>query len=590
MKQLQRKFLMAILVIVMLGSVAVLPVLADTNPPVLMFDVQGNSHVPSEKVMGVISNSKIGMPLDPGLVQLDMKAIHDLGYFADVRATTERLFNGMKLIFIVVENPVLKEIKISGLTKIKNTEIEALFSQKPGDVFNTTIFQEDLGKALKYCQEKKGFFVRPTSNNDAAISPDGVVQLNLAELKYGKTKIQGLLKTKEQVVRRELKFKEGDLINITDLQTNLMSLMRTRLFDNIEPKFEVSDAQDSLDLVLEVKEAQTGSFSFGGSYSEQTHQLGAILGYSESNLMGLGQSLSLDINLAESGKNISMSFNEPWLDEHNTSFGLSVWNTDNTMDSTINTWDNSNPTQILPMHFLRTGLSLNLGRPLGLYTRANLGLSFEKNNIDHIGGNPTTPPSLTGAPYEFWDNSAQFSLVNNKLRYADSTFVNGGHLLQGTYSISGKFLGGYFDYQKATADWKLFKALTPDLVFGNRLGVAYQTGDYPDYDQLYLGGMFKLRGYSDRMFDDELSRSLIGDYYWLNNTELRYRIPNNKSLEFVLFADAGQMYDNNNTSTFKYDYGIGVRFIISFLGVLRLDQAWNADNKSKLVFSMNELF
>lgn len=587
MKQFQKKFFVAIFMIIMLGGVTVLPALADANPPVLMFDVQGNSHVPTEKVMGVISNSRIGMPLDPGLVQLDMKAIHDLGYFADVRATTERLFNGVKLIFVVVENPLFKEVRISGLTKIKAGEIQALFTQKPGDVFSTTIFQDDLGKALKYCQEKKGYFVRPTGDSSTSISPDGVIQLNLAELKYGKTKILGLLKTKEQVVRRELRFKEGEIININELQTHLMALMRTRLFDNIEPKFEAAEAPDSLDIVLEMKEAQTGSFSFGGSYSEQTHELGAILGYSESNLMGLGQHLSLDVNLAESGKNIQMSFSEPWLDDHNTSFGFSVWNTDTTMDSTIKTWFPDDPLTH-ELHFMRTGLSLTLGRPLSLYTRANLGLSFEKNNIDKLDGD-APDSSDTGVPYEFWDNSAQFSLVKNKLRYADSTFVNGGHLLQGTYSVSGKFLGGYFDYQKATADWKAFRALTPDLVFGNRLGVAYQTGEYPDYDQLYLGGMFKLRGYSDKMFDTE-NQGLIGDYYWLNNTELRYRLPSNKSIEFVMFADAGQMYNDNNASTFKYDYGVGVRFIISFLGILRLDQAWNADNQSRLVFSMNELF
>lgn len=575
---------------IMWGCIVINPAVADdVNPAVLMFEIQGNTHVPAERILGVIANSRMGSPVDTSRVQQDMQAIYNLGYFSDVKASTQTIFDGVKLIFTVVENPFFKEVRISGLTKIQPQELQPFFTQKTDEVFSTKIFQEDLSKALKFCQEKKGFFVRASGNGLPSVSSEGIVQLNLMELKYGKIMIRGLRKTKEAVIRRELTGREGEIIDTNQLQEEMQNLMRLRLFDNLEPKFEVGEAPDTLDLILEAQEGKTGSFSFGGGYSELAGEIGLILGYSESNLRGVGESLSLDVNLAATTKDIAMSFNEPWLDSHHTSFGLSVWNSDTYMDSTMNAWRPDDAT-LYYMHFVKTGLSLSLGRPIAGDTTASLALIGEKNRIlsyfygdddDTPGGAPTN-----GTPLEFWDNGLQLSIVKNRLHYEDRNFVNAGFQLQGAVKVSGKYLGGYFDYQKATLDWKGFQALSPDLVFADRVELAYQNGDCPDYNRLYLGGMMRLRGYSNEMY---YNQSLIGDSYWLNNAELRFRLPGNKNIELVLFGDAGQIFENA-VPAFKYDYGVGIRLNIPMLGVLRFDQAWNGDNGSQFVFGINEMF
>lgn len=600
--------------------VTAFPVFADTAPSVLMIDVQGNKNVATEKVLGEVSNTRIGEPLNPNAVQQDMQKILATGYFANVQANTEKFFNGVKLIFVVVENPIFKELKINGLTKVSPDEVRKQFRQKSGEVFNVTFLREDLSKALKYLQTEKGLLVEPKASTNINISDDGIVQLDLVELRLGKVKISGLQKTKDFVIRRELTLKEGDIIDYNVLKLDYMRIMQLRLFDNLEMNWEKGDTPETLDLTFKVTEAQTGSFNIGASYSQKTSQIGGVLSYSEANLMGLGQSLSVDLNMDEDGNEIQFSFQEPWLDDKHTSFGLSMWNSDALITSTLSRWSDDSTKFGLDdryaLDLIRTGLSLSFGRPWKNST-AKIRFNFEKNeiqnywnyktgydkddykdavdsgNVEANDGSIITDGDLTKLtkhPADFWNNSIDLQLVKNRLNYRDRFFVDGGYQLLGTYSLSNSIMGSEFDYQTILLEGKWFHAITPNLVLGTRLQGAYLHGDYPDYEALYLGGSNKLRGYNDRRFHDDTTPELIGTSYVLSNTELRYRLPANKNLEVVVFCDLGQVNNLTNDSVFKTDYGIGLRYNIPFLGMIRLDQAWTTDGDSRVVFSMGELF
>ncbi len=559
------------------------PVSAETAPIVLIFEVQGNDHVPVEKILGAISNSKVGQPLDSQKAQRDMQSIMEIGYFADVRAKTEPVLNGIKLIFEVVENPTFKELQITGLQKIDAEQLHTFFTQKPGEIFNTTIFRDDLAEAVKFCKEEKGYLVQYRATPQI-VGSDGVVRLELFELKYGKISIQGLTKTKDFVVRRELLFKEGDIIDTNILQESIVKIMRLRLFDNPEPRFEMTTEPDTVDLILNVKEAVgIGVISPQISWSPTTNEVTGSLIYSTPNLMGLGQNLSLNLNFSESGNNAQFSFSDPWLDANHTSFQLTMGNTEITRDSTITSWfpaDNN----IYSLSLRQTNLSLTFGRPVWNDSTATLGFDFERNNIQNpISESPSRP-------LEFWDNSMSLGLSKNGLTYQDAFFVNGGYFLSSRYKLSNNFLGSDYNYQQLGLEGKWFHQLFPNIVWGVHLTGDWLTGDYPDYDALYLGGMYKLRGYDTYRFSaDPGAKDLIGNQAYVFNTELRYRPPANKNAEFIVFADVGQITDGAST-TLKYDYGVGFRFHVSFLGTLGVDYSVNADNTPKVVFIVGETF
>jgi outer membrane protein insertion porin family len=584
---------------------------AESNPVVLMFDVAGNTKTPAEKILGVITKTKIGDQLDSQAIQSDMQAIMDIGYFADVQVKTEKFLNGVKLVFIVVENPIFKEVKITGLTKLNSDELKQMFTQKPGEVFNTTTFRNDLLKVKKYCRDQKGLVI--DDKIKGGLTADGVVNLQLVELKVGKIKIVGLEKTKEFVVTRELTIKEGDVFDNNQIKEDYWALARLRLFDSIDIRPELGSTPNTLDLVIELKEAQTGSFQIGASYSENSGELGGLLVFSEDNLMGYGQSVSLDLNVSDDGKDISFSFYDPWLDQKGTSFRVSVWNSDTETTSTMSKWllkpDPANtshtfdPNTPYDIDLIRTGLQMSFGRKLWKNTTGRLKMNFEKNQITDIyydrsaykdaadNGDADTIYTVAGnSPNddEFWDNSIGLELNKNRLQYDGRFFVKGGYQLSGSYSIAGNYLGGEFNYQSSVLDGRWFRTIAPNLVLGTRLQGSYLSGNYPDYDALYLGGMNRLRGWDDSRYKSSDTEDLIGSGYLLSNTELRYRLPSNKSLEFVLFYDAGQLAGSN--SDLKTDYGIGLRYEIPFLGLLRLDQSWNSDSDKKTIISVGELF
>lgn len=605
--------------IMILLLVVVSPVKAQTNPRVYMFDVVGNEKIPTAKILGVVSSTKIGEPFDPKKIQQDMRAIMEIGFFSDVQVTTEKMMDGIKLNFVVVENPLFKEVQITGLTKVQPEELQQFFSQKPGEIFNTVTFGNDLMGLKNYCREKKGLFVESKSPG-VDLAPDGTVRLELVELRYGKTIILGLVETDEKVVRRELSIKEGDIIDYNKLIEEYGKLTRLRLFDAIEPRFEKSVEPEKMNLIIEVKEAEaTGSFEVGVSYGEKSGKMGGFVRFTEANLMGLGQSVSLDLSFDEDSNNVRFSFYEPWLDDKHTSFGLSLWNSESEFDSTLRRWypegadynkngDTEDYDIVHELDLDRTGLSLSLGRQFWENTTARLKLNFEENKISGITDTIAVTKKVKDddgveqevteyedvgidlsnsfkRPLEYWDNSAELALIHNKLVYADSQFVSGGYYLYGGYTAAGDILGGEFNYNKYLLEGKWFKTLLPNLVWGNRLQGTYLTGDYPDYDALYLGGMNELRGYDGDRFDDPENAKLIGDRTLLLNTELRYRFPFNDKFETVLFYDAGQVNNNDIAD----NYGIGIRFNIPFLGMLRFDQAWGGP-EPEFIFSLGEMF
>jgi outer membrane protein insertion porin family len=584
------------------------PLLAESPPLVLTIDIQGNNHVPAEKIFVAVEASQIGEPMDSQRVRRDVESIMALGYFTDVRPSYERMLDGVKLVFIVTENPLFKEVRISGLTKIKPEELQPSFTQKPGDVFNTLIFRGDLTKALKFCREKKGLLIDPKLDS-LEISPDGIVTITMIEIRYGKISVTGLEKTKEDVILRELSIKAGDIIDTNLLRDEYQKLMRLRLFDRVEPRFESSGIPEVLDLVIDVQEAKNTTLMVGLSFGQDDGKMSGLLEFSDNNTMGLGQTLSMNINYGDTRQNVQFSFNEPWLTKKHTSFGLSVWNSDTYSTSTMTDW--GNPYDTIPnpdgtlydMDLVQTGLSITMGRPFKASLTARIKLSLEQNSIEncwvHTSYDPdahTGIPSLIildGAPHkgDFWNNSIELSLIKNKLIYADARFVNDGYQWTLNYEFAGEYLGGEFDYQKISAEWKFFRPIGANMTWGNRFQYNALIGDYPDYDALYLGGMYRLRGYSDRRYDSDISKNFIGDQYFLVNSELRWRLPNNNNFFIVAFYDAGLIHNLSDDTAFGSDYGLGFRYNVPFLGLLRFDYARNSDGEDpRVVVSMMEMF
>jgi outer membrane protein assembly factor BamA len=154
---------------------------APAAPTVVSVSVTGNAHIPTDRILAVVK-TKVGDPFDPAVVQQDLRAIADLGFFADqAPPIIKQRPDGVAVTFRVIENPVVTSIRFEGNKSVSADTLLALMDTAPGQVFNIKTYQQDVLKINSY-YDKIGFGGQlPSHVTDVNITPEGVLTLKIQE-------------------------------------------------------------------------------------------------------------------------------------------------------------------------------------------------------------------------------------------------------------------------------------------------------------------------------------------------------------------------------------------------------------------------
>lgn len=141
------------------------PAGAQTPAPIVIRElvVEGNRRVQEAVILGRVK-ATIGAPFNPGLLSEDLRSIFGLGFFDDVRMRVEDFEGGVKVTFVVVERPFIRDIDFTGNRKIKTTELQEKIALKLGSVYNPVEVQRAREK-LQDHYEDEGYF-------EVQITPD----------------------------------------------------------------------------------------------------------------------------------------------------------------------------------------------------------------------------------------------------------------------------------------------------------------------------------------------------------------------------------------------------------------------------------
>lgn len=152
-----------------------------TAPTVVDVSVTGNTHIASDRILAVVK-TKVGEPFDPAVVTEDLRAINDLGFFADqAPPVIKQRPDGVAITFRVVENPVVTSIRFQGNKAVSADTVSALMDTAAGQVFNLKTYQEDVLKINSY-YDKIGFGGQvPSHVTDVNIDQAGVLTLTIQE-------------------------------------------------------------------------------------------------------------------------------------------------------------------------------------------------------------------------------------------------------------------------------------------------------------------------------------------------------------------------------------------------------------------------
>lgn len=560
--------------------------------PIRGFDILGNQYV-SKEVIFLALSSKVNEPFDKEKLEKDIEAVRELGYFSHVEHQIVPYEGGMKIVIRVVENPIIRDVQISGNTIVPDERVREILGVKAGTTLNINQLQEGI-RQLNAEYTKEGYaFAGVLSQEQFQIDPrQGALRVRIVEPKLGNVTVTGNLKTKTHVITREIfqTLKQGEPIRVEDVKRSWRDVYNLGFFEDVAPpQHEIDMDANTVDLTFEVKEQKTGTASFGGGYSSVSGLIGFI-DVAESNFRGLGQTIRAKWQFGGQDSYI-FSFVEPWFLDNPVSLGGSVFRT--RMDRE----QFSGGLNLNRFRELRTGYSIVSGWRIDRDER--LTASFNDENIEldaNIAArgsiNSALPPDLAvfdtdgDGIVEFGEQTLGFNWTRDRR----DNFINpqSGNRLSLSFSTTGGFLEGINGFNKYVGDYRHY---IPIDVFGGAVvagrfqaGATQVTdGQLRFIDRFVLGGGDTLRGFQDR--------ELTGADFVLGNLELRKDI--SRIFGMTAFVDVGDAYNSDGRSfDAKTGAGLGAR-IVTPLGPFRLDYGFplsDSTRDGRLHFGIGQSF
>ncbi len=291
--------------------------------------------------------------------------------------------NGFYLTFSVSEGQSYTIANSYASTDLKDVDLKALQSKiqiRPGTTYSPTIVDTTVTRMENEAVRLGYNFVRVTpkiirDDKNLALAINFVVDRG-PKVFVERIDIEGNSTTQDRVIRRQFRTSEGDPFNPREIKAASDRIKALGFFKDVQVDTKAGSAPDKAVVDVNVTEQSTGSLSFGGSYGVGSG-FGIVVGFSESNFLGRGQLLSLDLNTTKDNSNSAFTFVEPALLGRDLKFAV-------TGHATITTHNYAN----YDTHVL--GLSPSIEFPVSPMGRLELRYSLSRASVKNVDANAST--------------------------------------------------------------------------------------------------------------------------------------------------------------------------------------------------------
>jgi len=154
----------------------------ETQPPIIVKElaVQGNRWVQEAVILGRVQ-TKVGSPFVPAGLAEDIRSIFTLGFFDDVRLKVEDFEGGVKVTFVVVERPFVRDIAFVGNKRIGTSTLQEKIDLKLGSVYNPVEAQNAARKLTDHYEEEGYFEAQVTPEAERLAEGDVKVVFRISE-------------------------------------------------------------------------------------------------------------------------------------------------------------------------------------------------------------------------------------------------------------------------------------------------------------------------------------------------------------------------------------------------------------------------
>ncbi|WP_257461163.1 outer membrane protein assembly factor BamA [Archangium lipolyticum] len=355
--------------------------------------------------------------------------------------------------------------------------------------------------------------------------------------------IVGNTKTRDKVIRRELRVYEGELYSGTGVRRSKERVTALGFFETVEVTQKPGTSPDTIIIQVEVKEKATGTFQVGLGFSNVESFIFTAQ-VSQNNFLGWGQSVSASAQISSLRSLVQLSFFDPYFLDTNFLLSADFFRVEAEYDD-----------------FIRqsTGGSLSLGYQVLEDLLVNVGYSQEHVNVqaaEGLGGVLLANRFLSGVT-----SSVRLSVTYDKRN--NRLFPSQGFIHYGSVEYAPSWLGGSFLFSRYSAYSRLYFPLPLGAVFKTNATIGYiqqldANSPLPISELYYLGGINSVRGYALRTISPSLlaPRSASpdaaiqrldvgGNKQFILNVELEFPIVEKAGIRGVLFYDAGNAFAVN---------------------------------------------
>jgi len=485
--------------------------------------------------------------------------------------------------------------------------LRQLLKIEEGDTYSEEDFTKSVYENMMSVYQDKGYIF---SNVTPEIIPFGSdsLDINFVFTEGSKVYIENIFvsgndKTRENVIRRELKLFPGDVFNRSKLMRSQRDIWILNYFDNVIPDVSpISDDRVNLDFVVQEKKSTqriNANLGFTGEYG-----ITGGAGVEFDNFMGRGQKFNVGLSTGTNFsvysnqepskyKSLNISFQDPMINDSPYLVGASIFYS----------YRGSSTNYYFPLDFTVAGAVTSFGRRLDwpddffrvMWSAKIMEKQYEgtQEDIDsYIGGLDKT-------------RGLSFSQMLSRDSRNRAEFPTGGSRFQIENTYSGGILGGNENFQKHILDLQWFTPTFSKFILYNsfKLGVI-KTLDVDDdvksfvpFDERFIMGGNgipygnALRGYPDNSIGPQTAsgQAVGGNSMGKVTTELRFPLSENPVIYVMAFGEMGNVWnsskmsepfyiDRNGPLSMKKSAGVGVRFFMPGIGKLGFDMGYGFDD------------
>ncbi|WKZ86705.1 outer membrane protein assembly factor BamA [Ralstonia pickettii] len=478
----------------------------------------------------------------------------------------------------------VSDIKLTGELLGKQAEMEKLIKLKQGDVFSSAKLSSTT-KSITDLLGTYGYAFATINPQPQINQTDRTVALTLVvdpgrRVYVRRVNVVGNSKTRDEVVRREMRQMEASWFDGEKLQLSQNRVNRTGYFTDANITTEdVPGTTDQVDVNVNVTEKPTGQINLGVGFSS-TDKLVLSAGIRQDNVFGSGTSLGLDVNTSKSNRTIAVTQFDPYFTVDGISRSTELY---------YRTYRPLYYTGDQDYRVVQQGGNVKFGVPFSETDTVFFGIGYERTTIDVTSNTPLAYQNYVAKNGRITNNfpitigwskdQRDSALVPTRGRYQQANLefgIPGGDL---------QYFRAYYQHQYF---YPLSKSFT--MAFNNEIGYGHGYGgkDFPVFKNYYAGGIGSVRGYETSTLGprDANGVAIGGASKFVGNVEFIFPLPGSgvdRTVRLFTFFDYGNVFAEGQPyklGDMRYSTGFGLSWL-SPIGPLKISMGFPIKRKTE---------